>query len=81
MGRAYGDCLDLQKALPDKSLAEAAVMAGFKTKSVIARFLPYTTKSRIPQHPLLVRAYLNFPPAWLLLGKQTLYIGEKPPQA
>jgi hypothetical protein len=53
-------------------------MAGFKTKKVIARFLPYTTKSRIPQHPLLVRAYLSFPPAWLLLGKQTLYLGEKP---
>jgi len=56
-------------------------MAGFKTKKVIARFLPYTTKSRLPQHPLLVRAYLAFPPAWLLLGKQTLYLGEKPQPA
>jgi hypothetical protein len=35
-------------------------------------------KSHFPQHPLLVRAYLAFPPAWLLLGKQTLYLGEKP---
>jgi len=25
-----------------------------------------------------VRAYLAFPPAWLLFGKQTLYVGEKP---
>jgi SAM-dependent methyltransferase len=78
IGGAYWDFIDHQTALTEKSLAEAAVMAGFKTKSVIARFLPYTTKSRIPQHPLLVRAYLNFPPAWLVLGKQTLYIGEKP---
>jgi len=78
IGGAYWDFIDHQTALTEKSLAEAAVMAGFKTKSVIARFLPYTTKSRIPQHPLLVRAYLNFPPAWLLLGKQTLYVGEKP---
>ena len=81
IGGAYWDFIDHQTALTEKSLAEAAVMAGFKTKKVIARFLPYTTKSRIPQHPLLVRAYLNFPPAWLLLGKQTLYIGEKPAQA
>ncbi|HXC76138.1 MAG TPA: methyltransferase domain-containing protein [Candidatus Acidoferrum sp.] len=78
IGGAYWDFIDHQTALTDKSLAEAAVMAGFRTKKVIARFLPYTTKSRIPQHPLLVRAYLSFPPAWLLLGKQTLYIGEKP---
>jgi SAM-dependent methyltransferase len=78
IGGAYWDFIDHQTALTEKSLAEAAVMAGFKTKEVIARFLPYTTKSRIPQHPLLVRAYLNFPPAWLFLGKQTLYVGEKP---
>jgi SAM-dependent methyltransferase len=78
IGGSYWDFIDHQTALTEKSLAEAAVMAGFTTKQVIARFLPYTTKSRLPQHPLLVRAYLNFPPAWLLLGKQTLYLGEKP---
>ena len=78
IGGAYWDFIDHQTALTEKSLAEAAGMAGFRTREVIARFLPYTTKSRLPQHPLLVRAYLNFPPAWLLLGKQTLYLGEKP---
>jgi SAM-dependent methyltransferase len=78
IGGAFWDFIDHQTALTDKSLAEAAVMAGFTTKKVIARFLPYTTKSRLPQHPLLVRAYLAFPPAWLLLGRQTLYLGEKP---
>jgi ubiquinone/menaquinone biosynthesis C-methylase UbiE len=78
VGGSYWDFIDHQTALTDKSLAEAAVMAGFTTKQVIARFLPYTTKSRLPQHPALVRAYLAFPPAWLLFGKQTLYLGEKP---
>jgi hypothetical protein len=29
----------------------------------------------------LVRAYLAFPPAWVFLGKQTLYLGEKPKPA
>ena len=78
IGGSYWDFIDHQTALTEKSLAEAAVMAGFKTKQVIPRFLPYTTKSRLPQHPLLVRAYLAFPPAWWWLGKQTLYLGEKP---
>ena len=77
IGGSYWDFIDHQTALTEKSLAEAATMAGFKTRKVISRFLPYTTKSRMPQHPLLVRAYLGFPPAWLLLGKQTLYLGEK----
>jgi SAM-dependent methyltransferase len=79
IGGSYWDFIDHQTALTERSLAEAAGMAGFRTREVIARFLPYTTKSRLPQHPALVRAYLNFPPAWLLFGKQTLYLGEKPP--
>ena len=78
IGGAYWDFIDHQAALTEKSLAEAATMAGFTTKAVITRFLPYTTKSRMPQHPLLVRAYLRVPLAWALLGKQTLYLGEKP---
>ena len=41
------------------------------------RFLPYTTKSRLPQAPTLVRAYLAVRPAWLLLGRQTLYVGRR----
>ena len=78
VGGSYWDFIDHQTALTEKSLAEAARMAGFRTKQVIARFLPYTTKSRMPQSPALVRAYLAFPPAWLLFGRQTLYLGEKP---
>ena len=78
IGGAYWDFIDHQTALTEKSLAEAATMAGFHTEHVIARFLPYTTKSRLPQHPLLVRAYLSFPPARWLMGKQTLYVGVKP---
>jgi len=78
IGGSYWDFFDHQTAPTEKSLGEAATMAGFKTKQVIVRFLPYTTKSKFPQHPLLVRAYLHLPPAWLFFGKQTLYLGEKP---
>jgi SAM-dependent methyltransferase len=78
VGGSYWDFIDHQTALTDRSLEEAGEIAGLRTRLLIRRFLPYTTKSRMPQHPLLVRAYLNFPPAWRLLGKQTLYLGERP---
>lgn len=78
IGGSYWDFIDHQTALTEKSLAEAAMMAGFRTSRVITRFLPYTTKSRLPQHPWLVRAYLALPAVWWWLGKQTLYLGEKP---
>lgn len=78
VGGRYWDFIDHQTALTEKSLAEAATMAGFRTAQIVTRFLPYTTKSRLPQSAWLVRAYLAFPPAWLWLGKQTLYLGEKP---
>src|SRR5207247_10220069 len=78
IGGAYWDFIDHQTALTEKSLAEAATMAGFRTKQVITRFMPYTTKSMLPQHPLLVGAYLHLPQAWLIFRKQTLYLGENP---
>ncbi len=78
VGPAYWDFLDHKTALTEKSLEEAGNVAGLETVQIITRFIPYTTKSRLPQHPLLVRAYLAFRPAWWLLGRQTLYIGRRP---
>jgi 2-polyprenyl-3-methyl-5-hydroxy-6-metoxy-1,4-benzoquinol methylase len=77
VGGRYWDFIDHCVALTEHSLAEAAELAGLRTIHVVARFLPFTTKSRLPQHPLLVRAYLAFPIVWLLMGKQTLYVGER----
>jgi len=77
IGPSYWDFIDHRVALTERSLAEAAQQAGLRTLKIITRFLPYTTKSRMPTHPLLVRAYLAFPPAWRLLGKQTLYIAGR----
>jgi SAM-dependent methyltransferase len=77
VGAAYWDFLDHHTALTDKSLREAAELAGYATTQVISRFLPFTTKSRLPQAPALVRWYLRTPPARWLLGKQSLYIGVR----
>jgi SAM-dependent methyltransferase len=79
IGGRYWDFIDHSLALTESSLVEATALAGLETIRTIVRFLPYSTKSRLPRHPLLVRAYLSFPLAWILLGKQTLYVGERPP--
>jgi SAM-dependent methyltransferase len=77
-GGSYWDFLDHKTALTEKSLEEAARMADLEVEEMIIRFLPYTTKSRFPQSPWLVRAYLWFRPAWLALGRQTLLVARRP---
>jgi 2-polyprenyl-3-methyl-5-hydroxy-6-metoxy-1,4-benzoquinol methylase len=77
VGGAYWDFLDHRVALTERSLDEAVRLAGLLPVKVVTRFLPFTTKSRMPSHPLLVRAYLAFPPAWRVLGRQTLFIARR----
>lgn len=77
VGAAYWDFIDHRVPLTRESLVEAASLADFETLHVIERFLPYSVKSRLPTREWLVKAYLRFPPAWLLLGKQTLYVGQR----
>jgi len=80
-GGSYWDFLDHKTPLTEKSLEEAAHLAGFEIEEMIVRFLPYTTKSRFPQNPWLVRGYLWFRPAWWLLGRQTLLVARRPAEA
>ena len=77
VGAAYWDFIDHRVPLTEESLVEAATFAGFTTREVIRRFLPYSVKGRLPASAALVRAYLAFPPAWRVMGKQTLYVGER----
>jgi SAM-dependent methyltransferase len=78
LGGAYWDFIDHKTPLTERSLVEAAELADLRTHVLVPRFLPYTTKGALPVTGPLARAYLTFRPAWLLLGKQTLYVGEKP---
>ncbi len=77
VGTAYWDFIDHRVPLTEESLVEAATFAGFTTQEVIRRFLPYSVKGRLPASQGLVRAYLAVPLAWRILGKQTLYVGER----
>lgn len=78
VGAAYWDFIDHRVALTEKSLCEAGELAGFVEDVVIRRFLPYSTKSRLPQDRRIVHAYLRTPILWRWFGKQTLYLAHKP---
>jgi hypothetical protein len=78
VGGAYWDFIDHHVALTEHNLVAAPEGAGLRTIEVRTRFLPYSTMGGLPKHPAMVRAYLAFPPAWRLLWKQTLYVGERP---
>lgn len=73
----YWDFVDHHLPLTDRTLVEALLLSGFNPVEVRPRFLPYTTKSRFPQHPALVRLYLSCRPAHWLLGKQAWVVGVK----
>jgi SAM-dependent methyltransferase len=78
IGGAYWDFVDHHLPLTDRTLVEACESLGFEIVEVIPRFLPYTTRSRLPQSPWLVRLYLAVRPAWWLLGRQTWFVARKP---
>jgi SAM-dependent methyltransferase len=75
--KEYWDFFDHHIPLSDKSLAEALGLAGFDLELVIPRFLPYTTKSRLPVSRFLIKAYLKLPLAWKIMGKQMFVIARK----
>jgi SAM-dependent methyltransferase len=76
--REYWDYYDHYLPLSHVSLAEGLRLAGFTIDENIPRFMPYTMNNSIPTHDLLVRAYLAFPPAWRIFGKQFLVTASKP---
>lgn len=73
-GPSYWDFIDHKVALTEHSLTEAVELAGLTPLTTIRRFLPYSTKGRLPTSAALVRWYLRFPLAWRLMGKQTLMV-------
>lgn len=76
--KAYWDFYDHYLPLSHLSCAEAFAKTGFEVTELVGRFLPFTTRSSLPQHPLLVRWYLVVRPVWWLLGRQFLIVGRKP---
>lgn len=75
-GKDYWMFLDHITPVDDRALVEAFKMTGFDVELNIARFLPYTTKSRLPSGPRLVKLYLKVPLAWKVMGAQAFMVGR-----
>lgn len=75
--REYWDFLDHQLPLSDESMREALALTAFTVTELRPRFLPYSTKSTLPQWPVLVRLYLRIPVAHRLLGKQMFVLARR----
>jgi hypothetical protein len=77
LSKEYWDFYDHTLPLSHLSLNEGLVQSGFEVLRVIPKFLPYTTRSVLPQHTALVRLYLSIPLIWRILGKQFLLVARK----
>jgi dolichol-phosphate mannosyltransferase len=74
----YWDYYDHVLPLTHVSCREAFIKAGFDVTKVVARFIPFSTDSKLPQHPLLVKTYLRIPLLWRFLGGQFVIIARNP---
>jgi SAM-dependent methyltransferase len=64
--------------IDDRAFVEVLEINGFEIVKVIDRFLPYTTKSRLPKALSLIRLYLSLPFAWRIFGQQSFFVSRKP---
>ena len=75
--REYFDFFDHRLIFTHRAMAEGLVSAGFTMERTISRFLPYTSKSRLPRASWMVSLYLRTPLAWKILGGQMLLVARK----
>jgi SAM-dependent methyltransferase len=74
--REYFDCADHILALSHVAVEEHLSAAGFAVTDVVARFIPYSFRSRLPASRRLTRWYLQTPALWRLQGRQFLILGR-----
>src|SRR5581483_10241997 len=75
--REYFDFFDHRLIFTHRSMCEGLESASFKLITVVDRFLPFTSKSRLPKAAWLVELYLKIPLVWRVLGAQMLIVAEK----
>ncbi len=75
--REYFDFFDHRLEFTHRSIAEGLQVTDFDLVKVVDRFLPFTSKSKLPKAAWLVALYLHLPPAWKLFGAQMLVVAEK----
>jgi ubiquinone/menaquinone biosynthesis C-methylase UbiE len=75
--RDYWMFFDHITPLDDRSLSEVLETNGFKVIECKPKFLPYTTKSKLPKSIFLLKLYLKFPPVHKIFGKQAFIYAKK----
>jgi len=75
---AYWDFIDHYLPLTDRSVEEALMLTNMDVIENLPRFLPYTTRSKMPRHPLLIRLYLRMPIVFPIFGRQAWVVAVKP---
>lgn len=78
VGGHFWDFLDHTLPLTERGMIEALQLSGYHLAECRPRFLPHTTKSRVPKWPSLLRLYLAVRPAQWIFGKQMLIVARKP---
>jgi len=77
VGRDYWMFFDHITPIDDRALCELLELVGFSIRKVLPRFLPYTTKSRLPKSLFLIKIYLKIPLLYRLFGGQAFVVAEK----
>ena len=75
--RHYFDFFDHRLSFTHRGMVEGLLTCGFEITEVVARFLPFTSKSKLPTAPWLVWLYLHVRLAWRILGGQMLIVARK----
>ncbi len=73
----YWDFFDHHTPLSDRSLVEVLESLELAIVKCYPRFLPYTTKSKLPKGTLFIKLYLHLRWIWPLFGKQAFIVAEK----
>lgn len=74
--RDYWMFFDHVTPIDDRSLVEVLQMTGFAPVHLIRRFLPFTTKGRLPSSLALLKIYLAVPLLWRFFGAQTFVVAK-----
>jgi ubiquinone/menaquinone biosynthesis C-methylase UbiE len=63
--------------IDDRALCECLELLHYRIHTVVPRFLPYTTKSKLPRAPWLIKLYLKMPFLFHIFGGQAFIIALK----
>ncbi len=70
LSNRYWDFIDHHLPLSHYSLREGLLLYDFAIIKLVPKFLPYTTKTKLPKIDFLLKLYLKLPFIWNIFGKQ-----------